>query len=413
MAARETRTASSITAYAGSPRGNLEPREKRDTGTEQRGQGAAEPGHGHLAQDQPQAREPEQHGVDDPAPPRGGPEPAERERQRDRTEKEQGEARHQCVAQRDDHPRRQRQRGSQAREQVVEGRDDLPQNDADDYGGNPHDRDRVGHGRLDLRPELDVLLDVRRQPLQNRVEDAARLTRRDHVGKEGIENPRMLPHRIGEARTGFDRGPCPQDGLPERPVHFLLPQGLETLHQRHARIDHHRELAREDRQVSRGHRLAPVRFRAALAALLHQLDPGDEDLFAAQGGDRRLARSGNAFTAHAPAGSGPSRIAKGRHHSAPRPLCPRIGFEPIVPDREMSIRSSSGIDDAAIAVSAEMLPRPTSDASDWLVSRPGESHPRALAELYVNVSAHTAPIIQPPASLNGFAWLDGSSRTRG
>ena len=27
-----------------------------------------------------------------------------------------------------------------------------------------------------------------------------------------------------------------------------------------------------------------------------------------------------------------------------------------------------------------------------------ESHPRALAELYVNVSAHTAPIIQPPVS---------------
>ncbi len=32
------------------------------------------------------------------------------------------------------------------------------------------------------------------------------------------------------------------------------------------------------------------------------------------------------------------------------------------------------------------------------VSRPGESHPRALAEPYVNVSAHTAPIIQPLAS---------------
>ena len=47
------------------------------------------------------------------------------------------------------------------------------------------------------------------------------------------------------------------------------------------------------------------------------------------------------------------------------------------------------------------------------VSRPGESHPRALAELYVNVSAHTAPIIQPPASANDFAWLDGSSRARG
>ena len=36
-------------------------------------------------------------------------------------------------------------------------------------------------------------------------------------------------------------------------------------------------------------------------------------------------------------------------------------------------------------------------APSWrTVSRPGESHPRALAELYVNVSAHTAPIIQPP-----------------
>ena len=32
------------------------------------------------------------------------------------------------------------------------------------------------------------------------------------------------------------------------------------------------------------------------------------------------------------------------------------------------------------------------------MSRPGESHPRALAEPYVNVSAHTAPISQPLAS---------------
>ena len=54
---------------------------------------------------------------------------------------------------------------------------------------------------------------------------------------------------------------------------------------------------------------------------------------------------------------------------------------------------------------------PSTNISNAAVSRPGESHPRALAELYVNVSAHTAPIIQP--ALNGFAWLDGSSRTRG
>lgn len=32
---------------------------------------------------------------------------------------------------------------------------------------------------------------------------------------------------------------------------------------------------------------------------------------------------------------------------------------------------------------------------DILVSRPGESHPQPLSEPYVNLSAHTAPIIQP------------------
>jgi hypothetical protein len=31
----------------------------------------------------------------------------------------------------------------------------------------------------------------------------------------------------------------------------------------------------------------------------------------------------------------------------------------------------------------------------YQVSRPGEFHPQALAEPCVNLSAHTAPIIQP------------------
>ena len=34
--------------------------------------------------------------------------------------------------------------------------------------------------------------------------------------------------------------------------------------------------------------------------------------------------------------------------------------------------------------------------ADEKVSRPGESHPQALSEPDVNVSAHPAPIIQPP-----------------
>jgi hypothetical protein len=49
-------------------------------------------------------------------------------------------------------------------------------------------------------------------------------------------------------------------------------------------------------------------------------------------------------------------------------------------------------------------------------SRPGESHPQALAEPYVNVSAHTAPIIQPPverpATANGRTTGDRDEQRR-
>jgi len=42
-----------------------------------------------------------------------------------------------------------------------------------------------------------------------------------------------------------------------------------------------------------------------------------------------------------------------------------------------------------------------------LVSSPGEFHPEVVAEPYVNVSAHTAPIIQPET--NDFVLTMSSS----
>jgi len=51
------------------------------------------------------------------------------------------------------------------------------------------------------------------------------------------------------------------------------------------------------------------------------------------------------------------------------------------------------------------LPQLPITAND-LVSSPGEFHPEALAEPYVNVSIHTAPIIQP-----GKGPRDASART--
>src|SRR5271157_1427556 len=41
------------------------------------------------------------------------------------------------------------------------------------------------------------------------------------------------------------------------------------------------------------------------------------------------------------------------------------------------------------------LTRPLAAHVDVAVSRPGESHPEALAELYVSLSTHTAPIMEP------------------
>jgi hypothetical protein len=41
------------------------------------------------------------------------------------------------------------------------------------------------------------------------------------------------------------------------------------------------------------------------------------------------------------------------------------------------------------------LPRPLAAHVDVAVSSPGESHPEALAELYVSLSPHTAPIMEP------------------
>ena len=96
---------------------------------------------------------------------------------------------HQAVAERDDDARRQRQLGAEAGEQAGERRDDLPQNDADDDRGDHDDGDGIDHRRLHLALQLDGLLDVGRQPLENGVEDAARLAGRDHVGEQRVERP--------------------------------------------------------------------------------------------------------------------------------------------------------------------------------------------------------------------------------
>ncbi len=80
--------------------------------------------------------------------------------------------------------------------------------------------------------ELDVLLDERREPLQNGVEDASGFTRFNHAGVEGIKGTRMLPHRLGQARPAFDGVLNVRDRGRKVRVDLLLAQNVQAFHER-------------------------------------------------------------------------------------------------------------------------------------------------------------------------------------
>src|ERR1700735_4871894 len=88
-----------------------------------------------------------------------------------------------------------RQVHTQSIEQRGENRHDLPQEKNDHATGDAHDRSRIDCRRLDSAFQFDVLLDVGREPLQNGVENAARLAGLDHVVVESIEDFVVLLHR--------------------------------------------------------------------------------------------------------------------------------------------------------------------------------------------------------------------------
>jgi hypothetical protein len=83
-------------------------------------------------------------------------------------------------------------------EHLLEGRDDEDQQDQNRCTGHGEDDGRVDHGALDLPDERVVLLEEGRQAQQDRVEDTAGLTRRDHVHVELGEDLRVLAQGVGE-----------------------------------------------------------------------------------------------------------------------------------------------------------------------------------------------------------------------
>ena len=223
---------------------------------------------------------------------------------------------HEEVAERDDDARRQRQLGAKAGEQRRERRDDLPQNDADHEHGDHDDGDRIDHRRLHLALQLDRFLDVGREPLENRVENTARLARRDHVGEQRIERLRVLLHGVGQRRAAFDVRPGREDRLGEVLVFLLAAQNLEALHERQAGVDHDGELADEDRQVLRIDLLAELALLGWRGGrlLLGRRDARDEHLLAAQRRDDGIGVVGDALAVDGFSAACAARISKCRHN---------------------------------------------------------------------------------------------------
>ena len=125
------------------------------------------------------------------------------------------------------------------------------QHDHDEHRDD-QDRDRVDHRALDLALQLHRLLDVEREPVKDRVEDAADLAGRDQVDVEVVERPWGACERVGEGRALLDLRLHVGEHLLEGLVRRLRREDVEALHERQAGVDHRRELAGEDDEVLLG-----------------------------------------------------------------------------------------------------------------------------------------------------------------
>ena len=115
--------------------------------------------------------------------------------------------------------------------------------------GHRHDDAGIDHRALHLADQGVVLLHEHGEPHQDRVENTTGLARGDHVHVQIVERLGMLAQRIGDRVPRLDVEDHGPRHFLQRLVLALLGEDVERLHQRQARVDHRRELAREDHDV--------------------------------------------------------------------------------------------------------------------------------------------------------------------
>ncbi len=134
----------------------------------------------------------------------------------------------------------------------------------------------VGHRRLHLAVELDLLLDRVGQSQEHAVQHAPGLAGADHGDIETVERLRVLGECGREARPALDVHAHLVRDLGQDLVVGLLREDVQRAQQRQTGVDHRCELSREDRDVLHLDLVAEPRdlqfLREVLAALLLDVD---------------------------------------------------------------------------------------------------------------------------------------------
>ena len=149
----------------------------------------------------------------------------------------------------DDDSRGKRKVHAEACKQRGENRNDFPEQQGDNAPSDGQDADRVDHGRFHRSLQLDVLFDVGRKPLEDGIENTARLARLDHVHVQRIKNLGRAAHGGRERSATFHLGARAGQHFLKDLVFLLASKNLKTLDERQTSVNHDGELARENSQL--------------------------------------------------------------------------------------------------------------------------------------------------------------------
>ena len=142
--------------------------------------------------------------------------------------------------------RQERELAAELVEQLHEDRNEEEQHSGQDQECEAHDENGIDHCALDAPLQLHLFLELERNAVENDVEDARGLAGLHHRDVEAGEDPRMAGHRLREELAALDVGAKARKDVGEVLVLGLLLEDRQRRDDVQTRLDHRRELTRED-----------------------------------------------------------------------------------------------------------------------------------------------------------------------